>query len=50
MNNIVNEMCTLINNNSQWTTNRVRMWSYKNFTITKIVLVHKDFASTHLVT
>jgi hypothetical protein len=29
--------------------NQMKMWSYKNFVVTTIVLVCKAFASTHLV-
>ncbi len=30
--------------------NQVKIWSYKNFAITTIVLVRKALASSHLVT
>jgi hypothetical protein len=50
MNNIIKEMRTLINNNViNGQPNQVKMWSYKNFAVTTIILVHKAFASTHLV-
>jgi hypothetical protein len=44
---IVNKMGTLICHNSKWTTNWVKMWSYKNFAITIIMLMHKVLTSTH---